>query len=435
MSARRLPFRNLLTLVPEVEVLEGLRFALARHALTDPSHEWSDVADTGTIDVRVLDRGAVIAAVAEAAAEARQEIEAIYSAVGEALAAALDGSPADAAERLITAGAEREENGRYTAALRFFRAAYEASLPIGDRHAEIVALRRMGRLLISSGEVAQAESCYRRSAELAHDLGETREEVIARTGLGNVYLRTGQSVAAEEAYREALALVEASGGEGLEKERAQLMNNLAQISVMMGRLDEAHDWIRTAADLWQKVHSPTDFAVHNAASAHVAWAEGDLPRARDSYQRALDHDPPDLLRAAYAIDLANVYLELGDVTAARQYGREAEQAALSAGSVGYLTEVYRGLGNIARDSGGEPVALYEKSLEIARKNGLRLSEAETLIDYARLQRATGNEEEGRAFLEYAVDLLDDLGAAADARRAREELDRTPAMEEPPPSIP
>ena len=68
MSAARLPFRNLLTLVPEVEVLEGLRFALARHALTDPSHEWSDVADTGTIDVRVLDRQAVLAAVEEAAA-------------------------------------------------------------------------------------------------------------------------------------------------------------------------------------------------------------------------------------------------------------------------------------------------------------------------------------------------------------------------------
>lgn len=431
MSAGRLPFRNLLTLVPEVEVLEGLRFALARHALTDPSHQWSDVADTGTVDVRVLDRGAVMAAVAEAAAQARQEIEAIYTAVGEAMAAALEGSPADAAERLIAAGAEREENGRYTAALRFFRAAYEAALPIGDRHAEIVALRRMGRLLIASGEVTQAESCYRRSADLAHDLGEVREEVIALTGLGNVYLRTGQSVAAEAAYRQALALVDSSQ-DNLVKERAQLMNNLAQIAVKLGRLDEAHDWVQHAGELWQRVHSPTDFAVYNAASAHVAWAEGDLPRARDSYQRALDHDPPDLLRAAYAIDLANVYLEMGDVTAARQYGREAEQAALSAGSVGYLTEVYRGLGNIARDSGGEPVALYEKSLEIARKNGLRLSEAETLIDYARLQRATGNAEEGRAFLEYAVELLDDLGAAADARRAREELERTPAIGDPVP---
>ena len=89
--------------------------------------------------------------------------------------------------------------------------------------------------------------------------------------------------------------------------------------------------------------------------------------------------------------------------------------------MGYLTDVYRGLGNIARDSGGEPVALYEKSLEIARKNGLRLAEADTLIEYARLQCSNGNPEEGRAFLEYAVELLDGLGAAEDARRAREEL--------------
>jgi hypothetical protein len=117
----------------------------------------------------------------------------------------------------------------------------------------------------------------------------------------------------------------------------------------------------------------------------------------------------------------------------RRWGREAEQSALSAGSVGYLTEVYRGLGNIERDTGGEPVALYEKSLEIARKNGLRLSEAQTLVEYARLQRATGNEEEARAFLEHAIGALEELGAAADARKAREELEQTPLMGDPQPS--
>lgn len=420
MSAPRLPFRNLLAFLPEVEVLEGLRFALARHALTDPSHQWSDVETAGTIDVRVLDSDAVLAAVKEAAASAHQEVNAVFGAVAAALTAALDGSSATAAQRLIEAGEEREANSRYSAALRFFRAAYEVALPAGDRHTQIIALRRMGRLMISSGDVLEADRCYRQSVEIARDVGELRQEIIARTGLGNVYLRVGRWLEAEKEYREALQTLD-QVPEVLLRERAQLFNNMAQVVARFGRYQEAQAWLDKAFEAWKTVHSPVDLAISHSIRAHICWEQGALEDARAAYHTAIAQEIPDLVRAVFEIDLAGVYLEVGDSTAARAWGREAERSALSAGSVGYLAEVYRGLGNIERDTGGEPVALYEKSLEIARKNGLRLAEAQTLVDYARLQRGTGNEEEARAFLEHSVRVLDELGAREDARRAREEL--------------
>jgi tetratricopeptide (TPR) repeat protein len=435
MNPSRMPFRNLLALVPEVEVLEGLRFALARHALADPMHAWSDVEDAGTIDVRVLDRDAILEAVREAAEEARKEVDDVYRAIGDALTTALSDGTASAAERLITAGAEREAAGRYVAALRFFRAAHDAALPFGDRSAQIVALRRMGRLYISTGELRDAEACYQRSADIARDADEPREEVIARTGLGNVYVRLGQWSEAERCYREALELCQRGPAEAMDKERAQLMNNLGQVAARQGDFEAASAYLEQADSSWRVIDSPYDRVVWHSVRAHINWERGDLDGARDQYSQAIQLDPPELSRALLAIDLANVYLELGDAGEARRWGRDAERSALSAGSVGFLVEVYRGLGNIARETGGEAVALYEKSLEIARKNDLRLAEALTLVDYAKLQRVTGNEEEARAFLEHSITILDGLGAAEDGRKARDELARIAGEDSPQPLAP
>jgi tetratricopeptide (TPR) repeat protein len=429
MPSSRIAFRNLLSLLPEVEILEGLRFALARRALADPAHAWSDVEEAGTVDIRVLDRAAVLEALKEAAAEARREVDEVYESIGAVLAAAVEGEASGAAERLIEAGSEREERGRYSAALRFFRAAFDASLPLGDRRAQVLAMRRMGRLMIYSGDVAGAEAAYRRSADLAADIGEAREEIIARTGLGNCYLRVGRWTEAEEAYGHGLALAEKTSG--VDRERAQLQINIAQVLAHRGRYEEADGMLKSAAESTRRSGTPLDRALWHTSQAHILWEKGDLDGARQEYHAGLSEDLPDVRRALFAIDLSGVYLEAGDPQAARMWGREAEQSALAAGSVGYLTEVYRGLGNIARDTGGEPVALYEKSLEIARKNGLRLAEAKTLSDYARLQSATGNEEEAIAFLDHAIATFEVLGATEDARKAREQRERiTPPPEQP-----
>jgi tetratricopeptide (TPR) repeat protein len=426
---RTAPFRQLLDLVPEIDALEVLRIILARRAVDRPELLWSDGLQAVTVDVRVLGEDAVRKAVREALQEQQRDTEEIYEAIGEALIAELGGDRTQAALRLIAAGEDREASGRYAAALRFYRTAADAAGPLGDRSAQILAFRRIGRVQLFRGEAAEAESFYRRSQELAHDVGAFRDEIIARTGLGNVFLRLGQWGVAGEVYREALARLDGIE-EDLPVERASLLNNLAWVAAKQDDFVTAEEHVGQAGELWRTVGSPIDRAIWHSIRAHIRWEQGDVQQARAEYQELLGADLPPVRRAGFEIDLANLSLEMGDLESARQWGRKAESSALAASAVGYISEVYRGLANIARESGDEAVPLYEKSLEIARRYGLPLSEAETLVEYAKLQRATGNVEEARAFLEHATSVLDSLGA--NARKAREELARIPMQGDPEP---
>jgi hypothetical protein len=73
--------------------------------------------------------------------------------------------------------------------------------------------------------------------------------------------------------------------------------------------------------------------------------------------------------------------------------------------------MYRGLGNIARAPGRDDgIVFFEKILDLARGRHLQLLEAETRVDYVRLRRDIGGDEEACAYLQYACGLFDQRDA-------------------------
>lgn len=436
LAARTAPFYQLLGLLPEVDVLEVLRIALARHAADRPDLVWTDGADATTVDVRVLDSTSVEAAVAEALEQQQTDTAQIYEAVCRALLAEVDGNRQAAVLELVRAGEEREQHGRFASALRFYRAALEASGPLPDRKPQILALRRIGRVQLMRGDPGESERCYQRSLSLAKDLDLVQDEVIAWTGLGNLSLRRGAWTAAESSYRSGIERARAAGN--LQHELAHLWTNIAWALAKQSRVDEAAVALRDAMPLWETLDSPDGRANWHSARGHIFWDKGNFEAAKSEYLRAIDLGRDPIRKAAFQIDLSNLLLDAGEMDEARRWGRAAEASALAASAVGYVAEVYRGLGNIARADGEEAVPLYEKSLELSRHYGLPLSEAETLMAYAALQATTGNGEEAQAFLERAIEILAGLGADEDARRARmelAELSQTAASDTPTPLAP
>lgn len=420
-GTRTASFKQLLDLLPEIDALEVLRIALARHAVTRPDHVWSDGSRAATVDVRVLDSDAIRAAVAEAAEEQHRDTDEIFRSVGEVLVAELDGDREAAALRLVRAGEGREARGRYASALRFYRAALQAAGPLPQRAVQILALRRLGRVQIVRGELAEAERCYRQSLDLAIAVGGLQDEVIARTGLGNLCVRAGHWADAEATYTEALSRTEGPRVGELSLERAQLMNNLARVAAHQERLDEARGWLAEAGKFWRESGSPVDRAVWTSIRALVLWKEGNLEAACEVYEEAIRANPPRVHRASYEIDIANLMAQAGRLDDAWEWGRAAEASALAAAAVGYIAHVYHGLGNVAQQSGTEAVAFYEKAIEVARHYGLRLEEAVTLIDYARLRAVEGNRDEAEAFLVSARDICLALGAGHQAKTAESVL--------------
>ncbi len=422
MSRTEATVEDLLRLLPPVEELEVLRLHLIGAAVPDPERAWDSSSSYSTVDKRILSPEDVERAISQAEQAVLQHITLLHEGLRPVFRSFFSGEPDEAARHLIALGERHEETGRALGAHQCYRAALTISLPLPDKGAQIVALRRLGRVALALGEFKDATAFYERSANLARDSDDLSGEVISLTGAGNVSMYQGRWAEAETAYAQALAVTEGADAAELRLERGQLFNNMGNVTTRTGRLDEADTWLARAHELWATLDSPVDLAVYYLNVGHLREVQERLGDARASYQAALDLPIPSSVKAIVAADLANVCLLDGYVTEAEELARVAEEHAIASRSPYTLGYMYRHLGNLARARGDEDgFTFYEKALQIAREKGYPSLEAETLADYAALRRHNGGAEEAVAYLERARELFLELGSVQDLARTERAL--------------
>ncbi|HYW11733.1 MAG TPA: tetratricopeptide repeat protein [Longimicrobium sp.] len=430
---------ELLGLLPDVDELELLRLRIIAGAVPDPGKAWDSSSAYATVDKRIVSADEVDRAVRHAEESLRAYVASLYEGMRPVFHAFFEGRGDDSAQHLITLGEELESGGRLKGARQIYRTALSLTLPNLDKSTQILALRRMGRVSLSLGDFREAGQHYERSAQLARDVGDMRGEVVARTGIGNVLVWQGRWSDAERHYREALALLEAAEGAQPSLERAQLCNNLGNISARMERLDESEGYLAEALAFWRTVSSPLDLAVCYIHYAHLRERQERYDDARAFYEQSLELPVPPAVQCALATDLAELCLHDGHLSQAEDWGRASEEHAIRSGSAYTLGRMYQGRGNIARARGDEDgFNFFEKALEIARDRGYPFLEAETLRDYAMLRRHIGGLEEAQAYVERSRDLFTQLGSSqnvADAERVLEEIRAERAAEEGAPPTP
>lgn len=422
MSRSEVTVEELLRLLPSVEELEVLRLQLVSAAIPDPERTWDSSSSYSTVDKRILAPEDVEIAIAQAEQAVLQHMTRLHEGLRPVFRAWFSGQPDEAARHLIALGELQEGSGRAVGASQCYRAALSVSLPLADKGAQILALRRLGRVALALGEFTDATAYYTRSADLARDTDDLRGQVIAHTGAGNVKTYQGRWAEAAEIYREALARVESAGTDELRLERGQLFNNLAGVSHRTGRLDESEEWLARAQEIWAPMDAPLETAIWHLHRGHVRKAQGRLEDARECYQAGLNLSIPSSLKAILAADLAYVWLVDGYMAEAEGMARVAEEHAIATRSPYTLGYMYRQLGNLARARGDEDgFTFYEKALQIAREKGYPSLEAETLADYAELRGRNGGAEEAVAYLERARELFLELGSVQDLERAEQVL--------------
>ncbi|MBW3571402.1 MAG: tetratricopeptide repeat protein [Gemmatimonadetes bacterium] len=424
MSQSEATVEDLLNLLPTVEDLEMLRLHLIGVAVPDPERTWDSSSSYATVDKRILRPEDVERAIEQAEQAMVQHVTQLHKGLSPVFRSFFAGDTEAAARHLIALGECHERTGRALGAQQCYRAALSLSLPLPDKGAQILALRRFARVALALGEFKDATAFYGRSADLARDADDLRGEVISRTGAGNVSMYQGRWAEAEKAYVAALELTE-SDAAGMLLERGQLFNNLGNVSTRTGRLPMADEWLNKALELWTKVESPVDLAVCYTNLGHLREEQGRSMDARSSYTAGLELPIPSSIKAILAADSADVCLSQGYVSEAEELARMAEEHAITSRSPYTLGHVYAHLGNLARAKGDEDgFTFYEKALQIAREKGYPSLEAETLVDYAELRRHNGGAEEAIAYLERARELFVELGSVqelATAERALAEL--------------
>ncbi len=399
----------LLKLVPGVDELELLRLELIRDAVPDPGRTWDSSSAYSTVDKRILTAGDVDRALEQAHQLMVQYATFLHEGLRPVFHSYFDGDGEGVSRHLIALGERHEELGRVQGARNCYHAALHQSLPLPEKGAQILALRRLGRVALALGDFKEATAFYERSTELAHDSGDLQGEIIARTGVGNVTMYQGRWAEAERAYLAALALADEAGS--LDLQCGQLYNNLGNVHTRWLRLESAEEWLAKARILWERVDSPVDKAVWYLNLGHLREAQDRLAEAREAYQAGVSLPIPPSVKALIAFDFAEVCLRDGFVSQAEEMARLAEEHAIQSSSPYTMGYMYRGLGNLARARGDEDgFTFFEKALQIAREKGYMSLEAETLPDYAELRRMTGGFEEAEAYLERARELFIQLGS-------------------------
>lgn len=422
MNRTEATLEELLGLLPDLDELEILRLRLVSAAVPDPGKEWDGSQAFVTIDKRIVTPEGAERALAEAEEALRGFIGALHQGLRPVLDSFFAQEPEQAAQHLVALGELVEQTGRAQAARRCYAAALSVSLPLSAKAAQILALRRIGRVSVNVGDFEEAAAYYERSAELARDVQDLPGEVIALTGVGNVRLWQGRWSEAERSYHAALSLADGAAAGTLALERGQIYNNLGNLGTRQRRLDEAEAWFESAFRLWKDVSSPYDLGVCYINHTHLREVQDRWDEARESYEAALALPIPPSLRAAITTDLAEWCLREGHLTQAEEWGRISEEHAIAAGSPYTLGRMYQGRGNVARARGdADGFAFYEKALQIARDKGYLYLEGETLMDYAPLRAQISGVEEAAAYLERARDLFRELGALGELEKAERAL--------------
>jgi tetratricopeptide (TPR) repeat protein len=415
---------DLFRLLPDLEELEALRLSAARIAVADPSKAWESSSSFATIDKRVIDGDRLEEALEEARADLHAFVDQLFGRLSEVLRAYWRNDDEEVAARLIATGEWLESEGQHGRAARCYETALGVAQPLQVKGPQILALRRIARVNQSRGNLEESRLLYQRSQELARNAGDLLGEVVGCTGMGNALALQGRWSEAETAYRKGLQRL---GPDGTRPEmalqRGQLFNNLGMVATRLKRFDQSEEWFERALAQWRMLDAPADLAIRHHNEALLRMEQGRTSDARECFLRALELEIPCGLRAPVAIDLAECMLKLGSQREAEEWGRKAEDYAVEARSPYYLARVYRGLGNISRDTGAEDgFTFYEKALEISRAHAYRLLEAETLTEYARMRVGSSGEQEARAYLERSIEIFRELGDVGELARAESVLE-------------
>jgi predicted ATPase len=306
-----------------------------------------------------------------------------------------------AAEHLTAAFASEEDEVVEVVASHYL-AAYETA-PEADDAAEIkqkaqAMLARAGERAASLGAAAEAQRYFEQAAGLA-DEPLRKAALLDRAGLLATF--AAQPEAATQLFEESIALYE---GEGDTHAAARVSNRLAEVESDSGRLDQALERMERAFAVISTDEPDEDLALLAARLARGYVFVGDLERASERGELALDvaeslGSPEPLTRAF----LANAL-----VAQARAHPQErvafltrALAIALEHDLPDQAARVYLNLSDSSflRDRYAEALGYLQPALELARRLGSRPREWSLLAELTYPLYMTGRWEEALAALE------------------------------------
>jgi CHAT domain-containing protein len=207
------------------------------------------------------------------------------------------------------------QTGHFDEALEWSRSAYQTALKLGADDLAQAAAGNLGWAYYQLGDDERALEQFLAAEKSAAKLGNVRNDLKWINAAGYVYRDTGDSARATQSYRQALYLARQIDSK---EDIVNALEDLAQVSVETGKLDDASDYIGLV--------TPMERAGGNRLSANVLLTQGMLAAARheDSLAESLLHAVQDDLasptttRLDAGHELAKLFERQGNTQAAER---------------------------------------------------------------------------------------------------------------------
>jgi class 3 adenylate cyclase/tetratricopeptide (TPR) repeat protein len=318
---------------------------------------------------------------------------------------------------------KRERRARHLAAAEYLRDAFAAdedevveviashylaaheTAPDAEDAAETKAkaqamLVRAGERAESLAAAAEARRYFEQAAELTDDAA-TRAALLGRAG--DMAVRAADPDAARRFFEQSIALYE---DEGDTHSAARVSTRLARLERFTGKLDEALARMERAFEVISGDEPDEDLALLAARLAFAYWTAGDLGRATERAELALDIGEANGYMEAVAMALgakAAVAHSRGHREEALGLERHELAVALEHDLTELATNAYFILSDAAfhRDRYAEALTHQDEALALARKLGNRPYEWSILAERTYALFMTGHWDE-------ALEVMEDL---------------------------
>jgi tetratricopeptide (TPR) repeat protein len=413
-----------LRLLPDVEDLAPLRGCVVSLSSSRSPEAWRATEPNRTVGKRTLDPTALRAHVPQVLNRVTSRIAFLYDAAVDALESERNGNLSQAVRALMRAGELEEGDIRYAQAHAWYRQALGLAEQLRDRQPEMEALCHIGRLEATRGYLDAGARAFQRSLALAEAESDGEHAAGACKGLGDVFFAQAQWSGADAWFARGLQFSQTNRSLA-----ASLSLALGQTAHRRGEYSAAIERLQQALETFEALSDTAGVVRTLLARGLMEAAQGKLLEVLATYRQALSRLPEvaldSVLELTVRLRLAELYLDMGRLPDAEDELRRAEDVAVEHQQQRWLARVYLMIGKLRgrqRDENG--FVFFEQAIELCRSGepALRL-EADVYREYARFRMTMGNDDEARAYLERARELLEPFGDEAAREKIDEELQR------------
>jgi tetratricopeptide (TPR) repeat protein len=272
--------------------------------------------------------------------------------------------------------------------------------------------------LYMEGRLLEAESYVRRATAASERVGDPDRLAFMLRGLAFILCAIGNWGEARESAERAVRLSDAVGDSW---GRPYILTALAYLDVLEGRWDEAGPRLAEAAELSRRHDDPT-------AMGMIIWAWSNLTFLRNEPEEVVKRVEPlidspridQVYRLTYRALTAHAWIELGKLPDAENLARQVIEAARKERIRLVEAETLLTLGSALARQGrqAEAQAVFAEAVELSRRTPYPLNEAVARYEWGRMLADAGDAPGARDQLDAALALYEQLGARPFVERAR-----------------